>query len=122
MRTGRITTRYAPAEGKIRPATAKEDAVTTDNDPRLNPCAALEALAAALNPSDYRTSLVTGKGRMPYLTVTSRHASRLSEHIYANNGWYWWSWAEKFAVVDDVSAAAAKVAAVLRATAAPVHR
>jgi len=63
--------------------------VTIDNDPRLNPRAALEELAAALNPNDFRTCVATGKGRIPYLTVTSRHASRLSERIYAGNGWYW---------------------------------
>lgn len=52
--------------------------------------AALEHLAAALDPRDHATTLVTGHDRVPYLTVSSRHA-QLAEDIYADERSYWWS-------------------------------
>jgi hypothetical protein len=80
------------------------------------PAVALERLAAALGSRDFATILLTGPGREPRLTVTSR-GSRLTEDIYAD-AWYRWSWADPICRVDDPLTAAQKVAAVLR-TAAP---
>jgi hypothetical protein len=74
---------------------------------------ALECLAAELDPSAFATTLVAGQGRAPCLTVASRNA-QLAEHIYVQDGWFWWSWAERVAPVTEVSTAAAKVAGVLR--------
>lgn len=82
----------------------------TTPDPRL----ALETLAAELDPSALASTLVTRPGRQPCLAVASRHASRLAERIYAGNGWYWWSWSERISPVTDPTAAATKIAAVLR--------
>jgi hypothetical protein len=82
--------------------------------------AALEALAAALDPGDYATTLTTGDGRPPYLTVTNRHA-QLGDDIYADHQAFWWSWAEQIAAVDDPAAAARKVTTVLRTAPAPTH-
>ena len=76
------------------------------------PHEALEALAAALDPGDFATTLVTGEGRVPHLNVTSRHA-QFGEDIYADSQCYWWSWAERIADTGDPQAAARKIAAVL---------
>jgi hypothetical protein len=82
--------------------------------------AALEQLAAALSPLDFAAILVTGDSRVPHLHVTSRHA-QLGDDIYAQNGSFWWSWAERIGPLDDPLAAARKVAAVLRAAPEPSH-
>ncbi|HXA60517.1 MAG TPA: hypothetical protein VNW94_15265 [Streptosporangiaceae bacterium] len=46
-------------------------------------------------------------------------ASALTENILAESGvdgwWYWWSWAERIAVADDVAGAADLVVRVLAA-------
>jgi hypothetical protein len=82
--------------------------------------AALEALAAALDPRNYITTLTSGYGRAPRLTVTSRHA-QIGDDIYADSSSYWWSWAEPIATVDDPMAAARAVASVLRTAPEPSH-
>jgi len=82
--------------------------------------AALEHLAAALDPRDFATTLTTGPGQRPRLTVTSRHA-QFGDDIYADHQSYWWSFAERIAPVDDPPAAARTVASVLRATPEPSH-
>jgi S-adenosyl methyltransferase len=74
---------------------------------------ALERLAAELDPGVFATTLVAGEGKVACLSVASRHAG-LAEDVCARDGWFWWSWAERLAPVTEVSAAAAKVAAVLR--------
>lgn len=79
---------------------------------------ALERLAGQLDSGTLAVTLVTGNG-WPSLKVTSRHASQLTEHIYASSGWFWWSWAERLAPVDDLAAAAAKITRVLRAASQP---
>jgi hypothetical protein len=81
--------------------------------------AALERLAAALGSRDFATTLVTGPGRPPRLTVASRH-SRLTEDIYADTC-YRWSWADPICAVDDPLTAASKIAMVLRTVPAPTH-
>lgn len=72
----------------------------------------LEALARALDPRDFATTLTTGLGRAPRLTVTSRHAV-IGDDVYTADGWFWWGWAEPIAPITDVAAAAAKVTRVL---------
>lgn len=76
--------------------------------------AALESLAAALDPRNFATTLVTGQGRPPRLTVTSRHAA-LAEDVCAQDGWLWWSWGERLAPFEDAPAAAGKIATALHA-------
>jgi hypothetical protein len=84
------------------------------------PQAALERLAAALDPRDYVTTLVCGEGGAPCLTVTNRHA-QFGDAIYADQQSYWWSFAERIAAVDDPLAAARKVTSVLRTVPEPSH-
>jgi hypothetical protein len=80
--------------------------------------AALERLAAALDPREFITTLTTGPGQPPHLTVTSRRAD-FGDDIYADNQTYWWSFAERIAPVDNPRAAARKVADVLRTAPEP---
>jgi hypothetical protein len=74
--------------------------------------AALERLAATLGSRDFATTLVTGLGRQPCLTVASRR-SRLAEDIYADR-FYRWSWAEPICDLDDPLTAADMITKVLR--------
>jgi hypothetical protein len=74
--------------------------------------AALERLAAALDPREFVTTLTSGPGQPPRLTVTSRHAD-FGDDVFADDQAYWWSFAERIGAVDDPLAAAKKVASVL---------
>jgi len=85
------------------------------------PGTALEALAAALDPREFATALVTGQARAPRLTVISRRA-HASHDVYIKAGWYWHAWAERIAPVTDTEQAADKVIAVLAAALPPLHR
>jgi hypothetical protein len=68
--------------------------------------AALEHLATALGPG-FITTLVTGTGHQPRLSVISR-ATRAEEDVYADDSgdWFWWPWAERIAATSDPQAAA----------------
>jgi hypothetical protein len=79
--------------------------------------AALERLADALGSRDFATTLLTGPGRPPRLSVVSR-LSRLAEDIYADSS-YRWSWAEPICPATDPDTAAQRIAQVLRT--APGH-
>jgi hypothetical protein len=74
--------------------------------------AALEGLAAVLDPGDHVTTLVAEEGRIPYLTISSRH-SLLTEDIRADSDLFWWSWAEPLGPMDDLAGAAQKITNVL---------
>jgi hypothetical protein len=93
---------------------------TTDAVSSAAQRAALERLAAALGTRDFATTLTTGQGRAPCLTVASRR-TRLTEDIYVSRLGYWWSWAERIGGLDDPLAAAQKVATVLRTAPEPSH-
>jgi hypothetical protein len=80
--------------------------------------AALESLADALDPRDHATALVAEQGRIPCLTISSRHTS-LTEDIRADSGLFWWSWAEPLGPMDDPAAAARKITNVLRTAREP---
>ena len=73
---------------------------------------ALERLADALGSRDFATTLLTGPGRPPCLSVVSR-MSRLTEDIYADSS-YRWSWAEPICPATDPDTAAQRIAQVLR--------
>ena len=78
--------------------------------------AALERLATALGPG-FITTLITGDGHTPRLSVISRD-NHAGEEVYADEGgWFWWPWAERIAAIDDPLAAAYHVTAALRGTA-----
>jgi hypothetical protein len=75
--------------------------------------AALEHLATALGPA-FVTTLVTGPGHRPRLSVTCRD-TRAGEDVYADEaGWFWWPWAQRIGATDDPLAAAYHVTAALR--------
>jgi hypothetical protein len=52
-------------------------------------------------------------GRMSYLEVSNPEAPRLAERVVANANGFWWPWAERIAVLDQVGPAARLVAQVL---------
>ena len=105
----------------VRPAALTVPRMDTDptvGSPETGPQAALERLAAALDTRDFATTLTTGPGHRPSLTVTSRHAD-FGDDIYADHQWYWWSFAERIAAIDDPLTAARKITSVLRALPEP---
>jgi hypothetical protein len=73
---------------------------------------ALECLAAEMDPNEFVTTLV-GDSQVPFLKVATS-SPQLSETIYALDGCFWWSWEERLTPLTDVSAAATRIAAVLR--------
>jgi hypothetical protein len=84
------------------------------------PRAALVALAAALDPREFATTLTSRPGRRLFLSVTSRHAA-IGDDISADHRAYYWSWAERIGPLGDPQAAARKVTSVLRAVTASSH-
>ncbi|GAA4154820.1 hypothetical protein [Actinomadura keratinilytica] len=79
----------------------------------------LEKLGEELRRRGLRARLTVPRDGSPSLHVINPAASVLTENILVEDGadgwWYWWSWAERIAAADDVTAAAARVAAVLAA-------
>ena len=76
------------------------------------------ALAAALDPREFATTLTNSPRRRLRLSVTSRHA-QIGDDITADPRAYYWSWAERIGPVSDPQAAARKVSAVLRVVPEP---
>jgi hypothetical protein len=81
--------------------------------------AALERLAAALDPADYATTLTTGVSRA-WLSITSRHA-HIGDDIWADHRAYYYSWGEWIAPVSDPATAARMISVVLRALPQPAR-
>lgn len=92
----------------------------TPDQPGDDPRAALERLDAALDPREFATTLTTGPGHRPCLTVTSRHAG-VGDNIYAGAFAYWWSWCEWIASTSHPDAAAAEISRVLGMAPEPSH-
>jgi hypothetical protein len=84
------------------------------------PRAALVALAAAMDPREFATTLTNRPGPRLRLSVTSRHA-QIGDDISADDCAYYWSWSEWIAPITDPHAAARKISAVLRAAPEPSH-
>jgi len=80
----------------------------------------LERLAAAFDSREFATTLVSGQGRVPRLTVASR-LSRTSEDVCVEGGWFWYSHAERIAPVTDLQETAAKIADLLRSSLPPTR-
>jgi hypothetical protein len=77
----------------------------------------LEALAEDVQKRGFLAHVVPG-GRYASVTVVNRSLPQLSEAVYAapsedGSWWFWWSWADRLAPIDDVDAAAFKIAYVL---------
>jgi len=84
------------------------------------PRAALVALAAALDPRDFATSLTAPPGRPPRLNVTSRRAA-IGDDITADHRAYYYSWGEWIAPLSDPATAARMITSVLRTTPQRTH-
>jgi len=84
------------------------------------PQAALDRLADALDQADYATTLTTGPGHGPRLSVTSRHA-QIGDDIWADHRAFYWSWGEWIAPVSDPATAARMISVVLRAVPQPAR-
>jgi len=82
--------------------------------------ARLEGLADVLSNRGLRARLMTPPGRVPSLHVVNPSAAALAEDVYAGRGqdgrwWFWWSWAERIAVGEDLEGAASLIEHVLAA-------
>lgn len=81
----------------------------------------LERLAAELALHGLRADVMALPGRMPRLQVAPMgHGA--SEDVYAwrcQDGiwWYWWPWAERIAVADDLATAVKLICGALAAAA-----
>jgi len=84
------------------------------------PRAALVALAAALDPRDFATSLTATPGRPARLSVTNRQAA-IGDDICADHRAYYWSWGEWIAPTSAPATAARMITSVLRTTPQPTH-
>jgi hypothetical protein len=83
----------------------------------------LEKLADELTHRGFEAWLMAPPGRRPSLYVVNPGARALEENVYAGCGadgiwWYWWSWAERVAVADDLAEAATAISHVLASRAA----
>jgi len=73
----------------------------------------LEKLAVELAVRGFPTTITTPDGRPSYLTAQNPDTSALSVMILADQGFYWWSWAERIGPASDVASAARRIAHVL---------
>lgn len=78
----------------------------------------LEKLADELTHRGFEAWLMAPPGRVPSLYVVNPGARALEENVFAGCGqdgiyWFWWSWAERIAVADDLDMAAATITRVL---------
>jgi hypothetical protein len=78
----------------------------------------LDKLADELSHRGLEAWLMAPPGRVPSLYVVNPAARALEENVYVarcHDGiyWFWWSWAERIAVADDVDKAAATIVRVL---------
>ncbi|SRR5216683_2169498 len=81
----------------------------------------LERLAEELARRGLNARLMAPLDRIPSLHVVNPAAAAIAEDVYAGCGkdgiwWFWWSWAERIAVGEDVAAAATRIERVLAAT------
>jgi hypothetical protein len=78
----------------------------------------LEKLSEELEHRGLEAFVMAPPGRVPSLYVTNPGARALEENVYAGKAsdgmwWFWWSWAERIGLADDVDQAATTVARVL---------
>jgi hypothetical protein len=83
--------------------------------------ARLAGLGEILDQHGLRTRLITPPGRVPSLHVVNPQASALAEDVYAGRAqdglwWFWWSWAERITLGEDLEGAASRIKRVLAAS------
>lgn len=74
----------------------------------------LDQLSDLLRAKGFKTDLITPPNKRPYLHVCNPHAGALAENIVVAAGWYWYSWAERIAPMNEVASAAERINTVLR--------
>jgi hypothetical protein len=87
-------------------------------DPEQAQVGYLEKLADELTHRGMEAWLMAPPGRVPSLYVVNPAARALEENVYVGRGkdgiwWFWWSWAERIAVADDIDLAATTIVRVL---------
>ena len=92
--------------------------VKRTGDPDQIQAVYLEKLADELSHRGLEAWLMAPPGRRPSLYVVNPAARALEENVYVACGrdglwWFWWSWAERIAVADDVDLAAGTIVRVL---------
>ena len=92
--------------------------VNRSGDPDQVQAVYLEKLADELSDRGLEAWLMATPGRRPSLYVVNPAARALEENVYVGCGkdglwWFWWSWAERIAVADDVELAASTIVRVL---------
>jgi hypothetical protein len=79
----------------------------------------LDKLADELTNRGLESWLMAPPGRVPSLYITNPRARALEENVCADQGkdglWrFWWSWAERISLADDIDAAASAITRVLQ--------
>ncbi|MCO6005517.1 hypothetical protein NE236_11050 [Actinoallomurus purpureus] len=82
----------------------------------------LQALAVRIDAMGWQGELVLSQSGRPHICVINPAAPVLNEEITAaptvpGLWWFWWSWGERIACVENLDLAAARIAAVLRESA-----
>jgi hypothetical protein len=78
----------------------------------------LDKLVEELTHRGLEAWLMAPPERRPTAYVTNPAARALEENVYVDLGtdglwWFWWSWAERISIADDLDAAATSIARVL---------
>jgi hypothetical protein len=78
----------------------------------------LDKLAEELTQRGLDAWLMAPPGRVPSVYVVNPAARALEDNVYVDRGkdglsWFWWSWAERIAIADDLDAAASAIVRVL---------
>ena len=78
----------------------------------------LDKLAEELTHRGLEAWLMAPPGRVPSVYITNPGARALEENVYVNQGkdglwWFWWSWAERISIADDLDATATTISRVL---------
>lgn len=95
--------------------------MSVGTEQRQSNMARLQGLAEVLIGRGLRVRIMTPPGRVPSLHVVNPLAGALAEDVYAGRGqdgqwWFWWSWAERITLAEDLEAAAARIERVLAAS------
>ncbi|GII65785.1 hypothetical protein Skr01_58700 [Sphaerisporangium krabiense] len=77
----------------------------------------LQALGDSLRARGLHARVGETSGGLPQLIVLSTAAPSLSEVVFAarsdGSWWFWWSWAERIAPVEELATAVTRVCGVL---------
>jgi hypothetical protein len=104
--------------GLLKVTTVMTVEASGTRDPDQVQAVYLEKLADELTHRGLEAWLMAPPGRVPSLYVVNPAARALAENVYAGCGkdgiwWFWWSWAERIAVADDLDLAASTIMRVL---------